>query len=499
DGFYENATSTAVGTSVEYITSTMLTITSLYSSPTAFLKLRMLNSAGASGFAGAGESVAFMKVVGVNLTMMGALDPVRAAKYGVSNWSDLTEAQLEAEIPYFDSVMSVNVEDGTASELTVENRGKNLFDIYKLYEATEGLNITRTLTTKDGYDVFRVTSNYESEKVVFNKLKPNTRYRLIAKVYVEHPTSFNLFFSFRYTDGTVSNFYPNLSFNNWYLYTGWVSTAGKTIANVAIGYGSNSAVVNVAELMLIEYGTDSTYTLSRTDSITIPDTVELHGWGGNYDEWSGNQYTKRIAMTKKTTDLSANFTLSGYKLGTQVIVMKDSTGEVQVLDAAASVSTGWNETACTVWYVLSTPIVSEVKATGGLYLYEGQNNVLCPDSKLPALIMLTHTAEGTDELLAFVRNFSANARSESIRFKPHFSTKKRTILTRRGYEISFDDPIIDGDWDLRQFEDTRFTIMEELGSEKIKYHGCAITELESSDDDIVIHKVKLIAETKEVV
>lgn len=302
----------------------------------------------------------------VVLPLMGALDPVRAAKYEAENWSDLTVEELAENVPYFDSVMSVNVEDGTASELTIENR-------------------------RDDPD-------------------------------------------------------------------------GEAFC-----------------------------------SIVIPDTIELHGFGGVFNEWSNNQYTKRISMTTKATDESGNFTLSGYKSGTQVIVMKDSTGEVQILDAAASVSTGWNETACTIWYVLSTPVISEAKATGGLYLYEGQNNILSPDSKLPASIMISHTGEDTAELLAFVRNFSANARSESIRFKPHFSTKKRTILTRRGYEISFDDPIIDGDWDLRQFEDTRFTIIEELGSEKIKYHGCAISELESSDDDIVVHKVKLVAETKEVV
>ncbi len=62
------------------------------------------------------------KDVVIDLDAMGALDSVRQAKYGVANWADLTEAQLEDEIPYFDSVMSVNVEDGTASELTIVNR-----------------------------------------------------------------------------------------------------------------------------------------------------------------------------------------------------------------------------------------------------------------------------------------------------------------------------------------------------------------------------------------
>jgi hypothetical protein len=245
----------------------------------------------------------------------------------------------------------------------------------------------------------------------------------------------------------------------------------------------------------LEEGTEVTkYVPPRQDLLSIP--TELHGWAGAYDTWTGNQKTARVSRETKTADGSGNLALSGYKAGSQAIIINNTTGEVQIKDAAASIVTGWINQVCTVLYLKSTPTTEEVKGTGGFYIYEGQNNIIMPFGSI------LYTGEGTDELLAFVRNLSISARSESIRFKPHFSTKKRTIITKRGYEISFEDPELE--WDIRQFEDTRFTIEEKLdndddvGLETVRYHGCAIKELETGEDDVTVQRVRLLAETKEV-
>lgn len=85
--------------------------------PTSAVKARIYITV--SGVAGKYGYFDCIRVI--NLTTQGKLDPVRQAKYGVTNWTDLTEVQLEDEIPYYDSVISVNVEDGTASELVINN------------------------------------------------------------------------------------------------------------------------------------------------------------------------------------------------------------------------------------------------------------------------------------------------------------------------------------------------------------------------------------------
>jgi hypothetical protein len=78
----------------------------------------------------------------------------------------------------------------------------------------------------------------------------------------------------------------------------------------------------------------------------------------------------------------------------------------------------------------------------------------------------------------------------------------KTIPTSREYSISFDDPILDGSWDFKQHQDKRFTIKETVDNEtesmEIKYHGCLVSELETSEDDVMVHRVSLVAETKEV-
>ena len=323
----------------------------------------------------------------IDLTAAGALDPVRAAKYGVANWEDLTEAQLEAEIPYFDSVMSVNVEDGTASELTVENRGKNLFDIYKFYEATEGANAGRELMTFDGYETLYFSYNYSTGYSVYKGFKPNTQYLIRFDSYLL-VASYCVFFIFKYSDGTSTPIYPNVTSLFEWNTNGLISTGGKSVVDLRISYASGSKDVYFKNLQLVEYPQDSyDYIDCRSDSITIPDTCELHGYNGvfNYIDSNGN-FVKNWEREDKTTDVSGAFSLTGYASGSKVICRNKTNGEVEVLDAAASVTTSWTEEDIEILYQLEVPTLTSESLTGSIKLYQGQNNILSPDSSVPVAI-----------------------------------------------------------------------------------------------------------------
>jgi hypothetical protein len=74
----------------------------------------------------------------VDLSELGTLDPARQEKYGVTNWTDLTVAQLEAEIPTFKSVMSVNYDTTGSSDVEIQNKGKNLINLNTDFPAKWG-------------------------------------------------------------------------------------------------------------------------------------------------------------------------------------------------------------------------------------------------------------------------------------------------------------------------------------------------------------------------
>lgn len=441
----------------------------------------------------------------IDLTAAGALDPVRQAKYGVANWEDLTEDQLEAEIPYFDSVMSVNVDVDGASELTIENRGKNLYiqnnyfyynTFVPNYPANIGLNnFTFQTKSQSISTVYYLKAGVY--KVSWKRSKPASvsgDLRLIIHRQLRYPTGIYA--------GDQTGLY--LIFSHYYsgLESGIITISRDGFYSFAFLSTPITEETTFYDIQLEEGSVATNYIPPRTDSITIPSAAELHGFGRVFNEWSKNKFTKRISRESKITDSSGNLALSGYKSGTKVIVMNNSNGEVQVLDAAASIATGWNSQDVTVWYALSSAPTIEAKASGGIYIYEGQNNVLSPNSKANLAMMLGVTTEGTEETRAFVRNFSVNSRVENIRFKPHFSRNVKTIPTSREYSISFDDPILDGSWDFKQHQDKRFTIKETVDNEtesmEIKYHGCLVSELETSEDDVMVHRVSLVAETKEV-
>jgi len=309
-----------------------------------------------------------------NLTAQGTLDSIRAAKYSETNWSDLTNTQLEAEIPYFDSVMSVNVEDGTASELTVENRGKNLFGSF-VADSFGGNAIpaygASPILADNGY-LFIVNSSAKWLK----KTQVGTIYTLSFDITPQDGAGFT---------GTFHTpIYINTSVTHKYFVAKReiTFTATTAITSIAVSLGSVGGTMTGYYLFhnfqLEESSSATDYVPPRTDSITIPDTVELHGYNGVFNtiDDSGN-FVKNWERAGKTTDVSGAFSLTGYATGSKVICRNKTNGEVEVLDAAASVTTSWTEEDIEILYRLATAVSSSVAIRGALGdLHRVHNNFI---------------------------------------------------------------------------------------------------------------------------
>lgn len=379
-----------------------------------------------------------------NLTAQGALDSIRAAKYSETNWSDLTEAQLEAEIPYFDSVMSVNVEDGTASELTVENRGKNLMGVDNFYNYLYAIapNVRKIIEEGKEAVALNVGSLYHLQ-IIFDKFKPNTQYVLSFQKKTSNGSHGGRL-GFVYSDG--SNDEVTAIGDTWTKST-IISDAGKTISKLTfIGYFYN--ITSYFSDIQLEEGTSATdYVAPRTDSITIPDTCELHGFDGvfNYIDSNGN-FIKNWERADKTTDGAGAFTLSGYTTGSKVICRNKTNGEVEVLDAAASVTTSWTEAEIEILYRLATAVESTVQLEStGFMLYPGDNNVLSPDSKTPVAIQVSDYTgvSSTSSTQAFIERFRATTKRGGRTFQPYGSRVLKSVPTSEEVAISLSKMNID--------------------------------------------------------
>ena len=106
---------------------------------------------------------------------------------------------------------------------------------------------------------------------------------------------------------------------------------------------------------------------------------ELFGFEGVYDTIeSDGTVTKYWSRTTKTTDGSGNFTLTGYKSGSNLIAVNNTTGETKILAASGTVATGWNNANVTVIYRLATPTITGATFSGTVDLMPGENNIVVP-------------------------------------------------------------------------------------------------------------------------
>ena len=166
-----------------------------------------------------------------------------------------------------------------------------------------------------------------------------------------------------------------------------VDSTGKTYAS-STSTSPITFTVGVSPLYLAIYNNVASpraFTISNihlqkasqpSQSATVND--ELFGFEGVYDTIeSDGTVTKYWSRTTKTTDGSGNFSLTGYKSGSNLIAVNNTTGETKILAASGTVATGWNNANVTVIYRLATPITG-ASFTGTVDLMPGENNIVVP-------------------------------------------------------------------------------------------------------------------------
>lgn len=276
--------------------------------------------------------------VAVNLAEQGALDPARQQKYGVTNWTELTIDQLAQEISNFSSVMSVNYDvDGGASDVVVENRGKNLLSVSPF---------TKSLTADTYVDLETIQLKSGTDYVLSTDLD-NATFRVLNAI----------------TDAEIT-----LSSDSF--------TAPNEPVNIQIKTTITGDYTFNAQL---EEGSEATdYEPPRTDLITISNT-ELHGYSGVFNQVDkAGSYTKYWERATTTTDGSNNLDMSGYSYlsGSKVIIRNTDNGEVAVKDAVDTVATDWASANVEILYRLNSPVRTTITKTGEMLLYPGHNNIV---------------------------------------------------------------------------------------------------------------------------
>jgi len=144
----------------------------------------------------------------------------------------------------------------------------------------------------------------------------------------------------------------------------------------------------ISNLQLESGSTPTTYELPVNGAIAYDE--ELYGFDGVYDTLDENgMLTKYWQRTTLVSDSSGNITLSGYKSGTNIICVNNSTGQTKILAAANTVATGWNNASITVIYQLPNPITTPINKPR-ILLTPGQNYVVPPQM---SVIQLTAEAK----------------------------------------------------------------------------------------------------------
>jgi len=387
---YSSVNRVFVGDS-EYNTSTYTRICKTITASAADATLSFTNIY-MSGFAGTPWKAKIKEYMFIDLTIMGELPPPLKAffNYQVSKWTDLATTTniaavdgrtqsghdwLAELLPYTDSVTTVGYSfvDGQLSVVT-ENKGKNLLNDSWLpsmyssergyYSTVWGAKIILGSTKKVVADVWAgATGVGQVVEIVPNKTyylsATNIGEQTINLRVTERPTAdYNAFSSYPY--------YKTLSFSSSNPFV-WLS-----IDQLYPG------ILDVEDIILSEQSTE--YSPPRNGKIEF--NTELWALEGIYEKiFEDNGQAKKIkyfVRETKITDSSGNFTLSGYASG-KCIVINGSTGEVKILDASSTVSTGWASTEVTVIYRISTPTIENLDYDGELLLQSGTNYITLPD------------------------------------------------------------------------------------------------------------------------
>ena len=259
--------------------------------------------------------------------------------------------------------------------------------MFKLNRKNSNLFGRCDVNYQTGYDSsYTGTPTVLWDRIVFNKagntVIGDTAESYKKTLYLKPNTTYTLSFTLSgYTSAYIILKSDNLDLWNSVVATSPITFTTKEVSVTTImlfNNVSNTGGLTISNLMLNEGSSALPYVSPIEDETIIND--ELFGYGGIWDTWdSSGHLVKRWKRETKTTDASGNFTLTGYQAG-PVICVNNTTGEVQVLTAAATVSTGWASTSVTVIYLTASPTILENVYSGSIDLVSGDNNITIPQN-----------------------------------------------------------------------------------------------------------------------
>jgi len=322
-----------------------------------------------------------------DLTARGDLDPVRAtyytAKYGqtTTKWEELEEDDLAIELPYVDGVACIGWDWSSGDKaITIENRGKNLFD-----GALESGDID-----SNGANIVDATKIRSANYI---PVKPDAMYILSNDK--------------GYTD--VTAYYYDV--NKIFLSSASVGTSNFTIP-AGVKY-MRFVMVGTdvdAKVQLEEGDTPTNHEPVKTDKIEIPAGTHLFGYAGVQDSinLSTGKKDKRWEKESDVVVTSGSGTLT--KSGTGTAILIDENGvPYEGTVSGTTLTTSAPDGTYTVWYQLATPKVLEIPVTSNFnYLGRGHNQILLSQHKKD-----TFVADGVTKTF----NLSSTASSTSYTVK----------------------------------------------------------------------------------
>ncbi|WNO30048.1 hypothetical protein [Oceanotoga phage vB_OteS-UFV02] len=308
----------------------------------------------------------FSKQMIYSLTAMSKLPKALQAKYGVDNWTDLTDEQLNNELDYVGSVSTLGWDSNGDKVTVLENKGGNIapnilpLSSKYLTEIIKNSDnaIKAVFVGTGGYGYFDLTFHLSNNKYVIK--------------WDESPQN-QTFYGERSINGEKFFGLPNpLSLD--------FSTSGKkdNVVVLRIFSSLDGQTGDIREIynFMISDNTDSKFIPPRQDKLSI-NTYAFNQFGISDQLFSENGELKKLKLWEKeevTKSTTFTNTLKNGK-GTCVLIKND---DGQVFENAIS---GTNITegsepdgTYTVFYQLATPEVEEIQTENSLSTLNSTDN-----------------------------------------------------------------------------------------------------------------------------
>lgn len=308
-----------------------------------------------------------------DLTEMGALPRALQDKYGVTNWTDLTADQLNAELDYVDSVKTFGYSWNTGEKVEViENREVNLWNTNEFVKRYDNDDY-QILNNK----VFGLQLNMAGYLI---KVKPNKTYTLKGKwnspingcqnvvrikTYSVKPQSGN---------GTVSTFTErNINFTNNNNKITFTTSTNETYISLTSynAYNDLIAWFDRSSIMLYEGTDDKEYIPPRKDKLSI------NTYGFNYFGLSDTITDSKVKLWEKQEIVKSTTFLPTSKSGKGTCVLiKQDDGQVFFNTISGTNITESTEPdgTYTVFYQLETPEFENIQIQDSLTTLNSTDN-----------------------------------------------------------------------------------------------------------------------------